>query len=81
MRILEKHITDTSADSIDGDEYYMMTFVNKEVSITYDGSKLPCGVKGALYCSCSVEWCGSDSSDILRCIGLKPWQPFPHFRK
>jgi len=34
---------------LDGDEYYMMTFVNKEVSITYDVSKLPCGVNGALY--------------------------------
>ena len=80
MRILEKHIkTDTIADSIDGDEYYMMTFVNKEVSITYDGSKLSWGVSGAF--PCSVEWCSSDSSDILRCIGLKPWQPFPIFRK
>ena len=64
MRILEK--TDITADSIDGDEYYMMTFVNKEVIITYDVSKLPCGVNGTF--PCGVEWCGSDSSDILRCI-------------
>jgi cellulose 1,4-beta-cellobiosidase len=34
---------------LDGEEYYMMTFVNKEISITYDVSKLPCGVNGALY--------------------------------
>jgi len=34
---------------LDGEEYYMMTFVNKEVSITYDVSTLPCGVNGALY--------------------------------
>jgi len=34
---------------LDGEKYYMMTFVNKEVSITYDVSTLPCGVNGALY--------------------------------
>jgi cellulose 1,4-beta-cellobiosidase len=34
---------------LDGEEYYMMTFVNKEVSITYDVSKLGCGINGALY--------------------------------